>query len=58
MIQSIPQIIENETQIFYGQKKKHDSEISVLDEQLSQKKAQFKELEIKLANLSMSTTSL
>jgi adhesin transport system membrane fusion protein len=53
MIQSIPQIVENETQIFYGQKKKYDSEISVLDEQLSQKKAQLKELEIKLANLSI-----
>ncbi|MDY0117526.1 MAG: HlyD family type I secretion periplasmic adaptor subunit [Sulfurimonadaceae bacterium] len=53
MTESIPQIIENEIQIFYGQKKKHDSEISVLNEQLSQKKAQSREFEIKLENLSM-----
>lgn len=51
--QNIPQIIENEIQIFYGQKKKHDSEVSVLDQQLSQKKAQLQEFEIKLANLLM-----
>lgn len=53
MRRSIPQIIENETQIFYGQKKKYDSEISVLHEQLSQKQAQLQELEVKLANLSI-----
>lgn len=53
MTKNISQIIENEIQIFYGQKKKRDSEISVLDEQLSQKKAQLKELEVRLSNLSI-----
>lgn len=53
IMKNIPQIAENEMQIFYGQKKKHDAQISVLNEQFFQKKAQLKELEVKLENLSI-----
>ncbi len=53
MVENISQIIENEVQIFYGEKKKHHSQVSVLQEQLLQKKAQLRELEVKLENLSI-----
>jgi len=53
IVQTIPQIVENEIQIFHGQKRKYDSQISVIHEQFFQKKAQLKELEVKLENLSI-----
>ncbi|MDD3344482.1 MAG: HlyD family type I secretion periplasmic adaptor subunit [Sulfurospirillaceae bacterium] len=53
MIDAIPKIIENEIQIFHGQNKKYDSQISILNEQQLQKKAQLKELEVRLDNLSL-----
>ena len=51
MTKDIPLIIENEVQIFESQKKKYDSQIAILQEQLSQKRAQIKETEIKIENL-------
>ena len=49
----IPNVIENEIQLFQGQKKKYDAQISVLQDQLHQKRAQLKELEMRLENLTI-----
>ncbi|MCK9490492.1 MAG: HlyD family type I secretion periplasmic adaptor subunit [Sulfurimonas sp.] len=51
--ESIPLIIENEIAIFYSQKRGNDSELSILQEQLNQKKARLKEFDIRLENLSI-----
>lgn len=53
MLEKIPQIIENEKLIFTAEKMKQNSEVSIVKEQLSQKIAQLKELEVKLENLSI-----
>jgi HlyD family secretion protein/adhesin transport system membrane fusion protein len=50
---SIPQIIQNEMQIFIEKKKQYSSQISVLNHQLDQKISQLKELEVRLQNLSI-----
>ncbi|MDY0232494.1 MAG: HlyD family type I secretion periplasmic adaptor subunit [Sulfurimonas sp.] len=51
--ESIPIIIENEIALFESQKRRDSSELSILQEQLNQKKAQLKELEVRLENLSI-----
>jgi HlyD family secretion protein/adhesin transport system membrane fusion protein len=50
---NIPLIVKNELEIFKSQKRRNESELSILREQLNQKKAQLKELEIRLENLSL-----
>lgn len=52
-LESIPLIIENEIAIFESQRRRDDSELSILREQHNQKKAQLRELEIRLDNLSI-----
>jgi len=52
-IKSIPLIVENEVAIFKSQKRRNNSEISILKEQLNQKKAKLKELQVRLENLSI-----
>nr|WP_321265559.1 HlyD family type I secretion periplasmic adaptor subunit [uncultured Sulfurimonas sp.] len=51
--ESIPLIVENEVAIFKSQKRRNNSELSILQEQLNQKKAKLTELEIRLENLSI-----
>lgn len=53
MLESIPLIVKNELEIFDSQKRRNESELSILKEQLNQKKAQLKELEIRFDNLSI-----
>ncbi|MBE0496061.1 MAG: HlyD family type I secretion periplasmic adaptor subunit [Campylobacterales bacterium] len=52
-IEEIAQIIENESHIFIEERKKHASELLVLENQLNQKRARLKELEARLENLSL-----
>jgi HlyD family secretion protein/adhesin transport system membrane fusion protein len=53
MQEKIPLIVKNEIDIFHSQNSRNESELSILRDQLNQKKAQLKELEIRLDNLSM-----
>ncbi|MDA3909154.1 MAG: HlyD family type I secretion periplasmic adaptor subunit [Sulfurimonas sp.] len=53
MQEKIPLIVNNEIAIFKSQRRRAESELSILREQLNQKKAQLKELEIRLDNLSI-----
>lgn len=49
----IPQIVENEIHVFVEKQKQYKSQISVLNDQLEQKMAQLKELQVRLENLSI-----
>lgn len=53
MLTLIPEIVQNEIEVFNGQKQKYQSELSVLDHQLAQKNAELKELEVRLENLTL-----
>lgn len=53
MRQRIPDVVHNELSIFQEIQKKIQHQIDIFTDQLSQKKSQLKELEIKLQNLSI-----
>lgn len=53
MIATIPQIVQNEREVFREQRSKYNSQISVLNSQLHQKHADLKELQVRLENLTL-----
>ncbi|MFA5462359.1 MAG: HlyD family type I secretion periplasmic adaptor subunit [Sulfurimonas sp.] len=53
MIATIPQIVQNEREVFREQRSKYSSQISVLNSQLHQKHADLKELQVRLENLTL-----